>query len=255
MATSDVKKDGIAYAPTREGYLLPVMDVTHTRFAVPDSPADLENLHRALRASERRRRLVPKFLMRVMLKSAAEKSRLLHALFATDATFLDGTTTYVMKLGADNLVPPFDSPVDRRLASSPQATFLRLRTQQVAQLAAQALVGELAAGAAPLHLVNIGGGPAFDSINALIILARSHPELLGRKIVIDVLDADDAGAFFGGNALAALRAEGQPLAGLDIDFRHRTYDWNKPCVLREMIDDLAAQGAILAASSEGGLFE
>ena len=80
-----------------------------------------------------------------------------------------------MKLGAANLPPPYDSPMDKRMASSAHLTLLRLRTQQVARLLADGLAADLAnAGAAPLHLVNIAGGPAIDSMNALILLnARS----------------------------------------------------------------------------------
>jgi hypothetical protein len=47
--------------------------------------------------------------------------------------------------------------------------------QQIARLLAEALLAPLAdAPDAPLHLVNIAGGPALDSINALIMLARTR---------------------------------------------------------------------------------
>ncbi len=77
-----------------------------------------------------------------------------------------------MKLGADNLSPPYHSPWTR-VAASPHLILLRLRTQQVARLIADALAPELAASTtAPLHLINIGGGPAIYSMNTLIILKR-----------------------------------------------------------------------------------
>jgi hypothetical protein len=110
------------------------------------------------------------------------------------------------------------------------------------------------AGSVPLHLVNIAGGPAIDSMNALILLRRRGADL-NRPIVIDVLDQDDAGPFFGANALAALMADGAPLAGLDVAFRHRHYDWNETASLAALLRDLNASGAVVAASSEGGLFE
>jgi hypothetical protein len=97
-------------AITRDGHYLPVIDVTDPRFTVPDDPDSLRKLLDALREEERRNRRIPKFIMRWMLKSAAKRSRLLQALFGGDATFLDGMSTYVMKLGADNLAPPYDSP-------------------------------------------------------------------------------------------------------------------------------------------------
>jgi hypothetical protein len=98
---------------------------------------------------------------------------------------------------------------------------LRLRTQQVARLIADGVAAELAkAVAAPLHLINIAGGPAIDSLNALILLNKREASLLRRPIVIHVLDLDDAGPFFGNNALTALKADSGPLAGLDAVFDH-----------------------------------
>ena len=243
-------------ALTRDGHYLPVINVTDSRFAVPDDPDSLRKLLDAAREEERRNRRIPKFIMRWLLKSAAKHSLLLQPLLAGNATFLDGMSTYLMKLGADNLVPPYDSPMDRRAAASPNLTLLRLRTQQVARLIADAVAAELAqAAAAPLHLINIAGGPAIDSLNTLLILNRAHGDLLRRKIVVHVLDLDEAGPFFGNNALAALIKDGAPLAGLDVDFEHRRYDWHEPAPLGALLRELGAADAIVAASSEGGLFE
>lgn len=243
-------------ALTRDGISLPVIDVTDPRFAVPDDPDSLRKLLDAAREEERRNRRIPKFIMQWLLKSAAKRSRLLQPLLAGNATFLDGMSTYLMKLGADNLVPPYDSPMDRRVAASPNLTLLRLRTQQVARLVADAVATELSqAAAAPLHLINIAGGPAIDSLNTLMILNRDHGDLLRRQIVVHVLDLDEAGPFFGNNALAALLADGAPLAGLDVVFEHHRYDWDESAPLGALLHELGAAGAIVAASSEGGLFE
>lgn len=70
-----------------------------------------------------------------------------------------------------------------------------------------------------------------------------------------VLDLDDDGPAFGVRALDALRAPGASLSGVDIDFRHLTYDWSQTGRLREALDDLRASDAGCAISSEGGLFE
>jgi hypothetical protein len=208
-------------ALTRDGHYVPVINVTDPRFAVPDDPDSLRKLLDASHDEERRNRRIPKFIMRWLLKSAAKRSLLVQPLFGGDAAFLDGMSTYVMKLGADNLVPPYDCPMDRRVAASPNLTLLRLRTQQVARLIADGVAAELAkAVAAPLHLINIAGGPAIDSLNALILLNKREASLLRRPIVIHVLDLDDAGPFFGNNALTALKADSGPLAGLDAVFDH-----------------------------------
>jgi hypothetical protein len=243
-------------AKTREGYELPVIDVTDPRFAVPDDPSATRPLYDAFATSERRRRLIPNFIMRAMLRSAARKSRLVRALFASDTGYLDGMTTYVMKLGPDNLVPPYDTPMDRRLAASPHVTLLRLRMQQIARLLADGLVEHLAGAAgAPLHLINIGGGPALDSVNSLILLRRDRADLLERSVVIHVLDSSTDGPFFGANAFEALKADGRPLHGLDAAWERHDYDWNAPAPLARLVRDLASAGGLIAASSEGALFE
>ena len=243
-------------AATRDGVILPVIDVTDPRFAIADDPDSRARLFAQSAAEEERNRRLPAFIMRFLLRRAAKRSRLLRAIFGGDASFLDGITTYVMKLGAENLPPSYDNRMDRRVAASAHLKLLRLRTQQVARLLADALAAELAqAPDAPLALVNIAGGPAIDSMNALILLRQRDAGLLRRRTVIHVLDQDDAGPFFGNNALAALMQDGAPLAGLDVSFRHRHYDWNAPASLETLLRELDATGAVVAASSEGGLFE
>src|SRR5439155_543321 len=80
------------------------------------------------------------------------------------------------------------------------------------RLLAEALRAPLAdAPGAPLHLVNIAGGPALDSINALILLARADATLLHRPIAIHVFDAQQDGPTFGARALLALAAPEGPL--------------------------------------------
>jgi hypothetical protein len=246
----------VAMARTREGHDLPVIDVTDPRFAVPDDPAAAQALYDAFVAGEWRRSFIPKFIMRAMLRRAARESRLVHAIFASDAGYLDGMSTYVMKLGAGNLVPPYDTPIDRRLAASPHVPLLRLRMQQIAHLLADGLVEHLAAApGTPLHLINIGGGPALDSVNALILLHRDRAGLLTRPVVIHVLDSGADGPFFGANAFAAMKADGRPLEGLDVAWRRHDYDWNVAAPLARLVRDLASAGGIIAASSEGALFE
>ena len=120
---------------------------------------------------------MPQFIVRWFFRRAAKRSALVRALFQADKGFLDSITTYILKLGVDNLPRGFDGPVDKRIAASPHVVLIRLRMQQVAKLLADALVEPLAADpAAPLHLINIAGGPALDSINALILLNRARPD-------------------------------------------------------------------------------
>jgi hypothetical protein len=255
-SADEMRQAGVAFAATAAGHDLPVLDVTHPRFALADDAAGMAALHDRLEAAERQNRRLPEFLLRFLLRQAARKSRPAAAMFGGEGAFLDGMSTYALKLGGANLVPPYDSPTDRRFADAPHCLFMRLRSQQVAKLLAGGLAADLpAAGSRALRLLNIGGGPAIDSLNALILLARDHPALMERKITIHVLDRDEAGPAFGRNALAAMMAPGRKLAGFDIAFQHQPYDWNDPHLLERLMEELAGARAVVAASSEGGLFE
>jgi hypothetical protein len=53
----------------------------------------------------------------------------------------------------------------------------------------------------------------------------------------------------------ALTAPRGPLHGLEVQFQDHDYDWNDTAPLARLLADLASHGAIIAASSEGGLFE
>jgi hypothetical protein len=235
---------------------LPVIDVTHPAFGVPDDPASLAARRDAFLAWDRRNRRMPWIVTRLLMRLAARRSLLLRKILGSGNEYLDSITTYMVKLGADHLPPGFDSPVDRKVATAPHVALVRLRMQQIAGLLAEALLAPLAdAPDAQLHLVNIAGGPALDSINALIMLARAHAKLIHRPIAIHVFDAQQDGPTFGARALLALTAPEGPLHGLEVQFQHHAYDWNDTAPLARLLAGLAADGAIIAASSEGGLFE
>jgi len=246
----------VVFATTADGLTLPVIDVTHPAFAIPDDPASLAARRDAFLAWDRRNRRMPAIVTRLLMRFAARRSRLLRMVVASNSDYLDSISTYMFKLGANHLPPGFDSPVDRRVAAAPHVTLVRLRMQQIARLLAEALRAPLAdAPVAPLHLVNIAGGPALDSLNALIMLAGAHAASIRRPIAIHVFDAQQDGPSFGAQALLALTAPGGPLHGLDVQFQHHAYDWNDTGPLARLLADLAARGAIIATSSEGGLFE
>src|SRR6516164_870641 len=247
---------GVVFATTADGLRLPVIDVTRPAFAVPDDPASVAARRDAFLAWDRRNRRMPWIVTRLLMRLAARRSRLLRKILASDNEYLDSISTYMFKLGPDHLPPGFDGPVDRKVAAAPHVALVRLRMQQVARLLAQALLAPLAGALhAPLHLVNIAGGPALDSINALIMLARAHATLIHRPIAIHVFDAQPDGPAFGARALLALSAPAEPLHGLAVQFQHHAYDWNDTAPLARLLGSLAARGAIIAASSEGGLFE
>ncbi len=45
------------------------------------------------------------------------------------------------------------------------------------------------------------------------------------------------------------------MLGLDVQFEHHAYDWNDTAPLARLLAGLAARPTVMAASSEGGLFE
>jgi hypothetical protein len=246
----------IVFATTADGLRLPVIDVTHPAFAIPDDAANLAARRDAFLAWDRRNRRMPRIVTQLLMRLAARRSPLLRKMLASDNEYLDSISTYMLKLGADHLPPGFDGPVDRKVAAAPAVALIRLRMQQIARLLAEALLPPLAdAPDTALHLVNIAGGPALDSINALIMLARTPATLIHRPTTIHVFDAQQDGPTFGARALLALTAPGGPLHGLEIQFQHHGYDWNDTAPLSRLLAGLAARGAIIAASSEGGLFE
>jgi hypothetical protein len=217
----------IVFATTADGLRLPVIDVTHPAFAVADDPASLAARCDAFLAWDRRNRRMPRIVTQLLIRLAARRSLLLRKILAPDNEYLDSISTYMLKLGADHLPSGFDGPVDRKVAAAPHMALVRLRMQQIARLLAEALLAPLGdAPDAPLHLVNIAGGPALDSINALIMLARAHATLIHRPIAIHVLDAQQDGPTFGARTVLALTAPGGPLNGLDVQFQHHAYDWN-----------------------------
>jgi len=122
---------------------------------------------------------------------------------------------------------------------------------------ADSLVPVLSAGEkSPLHLINIGGGPGADSLNALILLQKEHPVLLaGRCVFIHILDLDEIGPEFGARALNSLMSDNGPLHRLDLRFDPLKYDWSDPTGMRVLVNSYDGQGVIVAASSEGALFE
>ena len=246
----------MSYAVTDDGLELPVLDVTHPAFKCELSPEQQQQMLTRFLDEQRRFARLPRWLRRAMSRFFLRGSRLGRGLRRAELGFLDGMTTYLFKLGPQNL-GSYAVPIDRKILRSLPAVSVRLRATDMARLLADGLVARLRQERErPLHLVNIGGGPASDSLNALIVVAREEPQLLsGRPITLSVLDRDPHGPAFGMRALAALREPGAPLVDLSIRFEHVAYDWNEPSGLEPILLAARRVRALVAVSSEGGLFE
>jgi hypothetical protein len=219
------KKPGVHYALTAEGIELPIVDITHPAFSVSITAAQQEERLQAFLKETRQLEQLPKLIRIPLLRFFLRGSILARGIRKSEGSFLSGLDTYLLKIGPE-MLGTYAKPVDRKIAGSLPSLGVRLRLQDVAQMLADCLRGALSNGSLrPVHFVNIAGGPAIDSLNALIILKKNSPALLiDRKIAIDVLDVDEAGPKFGDAALQAISQNRGPLSGLCCSFRHIGYD-------------------------------
>jgi hypothetical protein len=246
------KTPGACYAVTGDGIELPVFDITHPAFACDVTEQELSAI---IDESARNWEAVQKTPPEVV-RTFAANSILVRGWVESIGTFMTGMTTYLYRLGANNLGDAFAGPVDRRTASGIMPLCFRFRLRDVARLLADALERMiLNRPGCPIHLLNIAGGPSADSLNALILLNRARPDALrGTRVFIHVLDVDANGPCFGSRALAALRAEGAPLSDVTAHLEAIEYDWADTTRLRAVLDS-NEPGSVLAGSSEGGLFD
>lgn len=251
------KKPGVFYAVTHSGLEVPVIDVTHPAFHLEPTRAQLDVLNEQYLHTTGQTNRMPAFLRRLFFAFLRRRSMLVDGLMRAQGGHLDGTTTYIMKLGPENLGAGYATAIDRRFASGLPPFLARWRVQQIAGFLADGLEPTLMSHPSlPLLLLNIAGGTAVDSLNALLILKRRSPRLLeGRKVTLCILDLDDKGPTFGARALETLQADGAPLHGLDITFNYVYYDWTDCATLEKTLVGRQDHPTLLAVSSEGGLFE
>jgi hypothetical protein len=247
------QRAGLYYALTDDGVELPVIDLGHPAFgdslAGPELAQSIERYEAEQRSFER----IPRPLRRWMLR----RSVLGQALLRAEGSYLAGMSTYLLKLGPELLGRAYAQPIDRRIAGSLPGRCIRQRLGDMARLLADTLLPQLAASPGrALDFINVAGGPAMDSINALLLLQRERPGLLaGRWLTVRVLDQDASGAHFGQRALAALQGPSAPLEGVSVQLVHEPYDWREPSELGRTLEQVRSRAAVCVACSEGGLFE
>lgn len=248
------RKTGVCYAITSNGTELPVVDVSHPSFALSLAESDVAALWEQYRIWTEAWNRKPRFIQRLLFALAKRKSVILQGVAEGEGGVLSGLNTYLMKLGPGHMDPSFSKRLDPKVARGVPIIDIRLRLQNMANLIAEAL--ELAItndDRRHIRLINIAGGPAMDSINAIILLKQhNRVNLKNRRINIQVLDQDINGPIFGARAFEALSSEGGPINGFDTTFTATTYDWRRTGELAVQLEGIS--DCIAAGSSEGGLF-
>src|SRR5215831_1174040 len=170
----------ICHAKTADGLELPVIDITHPAFNVEISEAEQSaQVTRFLAAFGGRARL-PRFLRTTLTRLALRNSLLGRGVLTARGGALGAIETYLLKLGPENL-GPWARPIDRRIAASLPGLSVRLRLKDIARLMADLLLPGLRASTdRPLHFLNLAGGTAIDSLNALLVLNKEASGLLAR---------------------------------------------------------------------------
>lgn len=239
------KIPGVSYVWTEDGIELSVIDVTHAAFAEKAGGDTLAALSKEFLDLQGKHPFIRRLL--------SKRSIVLRAMTSASGTFLAGMATYVGKLGPAALGRGYSGFVDRKVAAGIGSVSFRLRLRDMADRMAEELAPRLAARQGrPLRLLNIGGGPAMDSLNALILIRKSAPESLGgRRIFIRVLDVDTAGPAFGSRATEALCGENAPLHGVSVSFDRVEYDWTRPSDLHQAVGKIG-EDDVAIGSTEGG---
>jgi hypothetical protein len=169
--------------------------------------------------------------------------------------YASGITTIMMKLGPRLIGKGRKRFWDRQVNKGFGALVIRMRARDISKCQAEALIPLLIKSPGKdLCFMNIAGGAASDSINALFLIQKEDPVLLkDRKIEINVLDIDTFGPSFANGSIKALKAPGGRFNDLNISFRYIHYDWNSTERLAELL--LERKEWLKIYSSEGGLFE
>jgi hypothetical protein len=239
----------IYYVQTERGMRLPIIDITHPAFAIN---LNLEQLDQLAKISIIKLMIATKVPMLIQ-RWAASFSPLVAGTLHADGTYLSGMATYLYKLGPHNLPRGYCSFIDRQMAAGIGSVAVRMRLQDLACLQAEYLQGELRRRpAAPLHLINISGGPSMDSINAFLLLGD---DLINRDVHLHILDCDEIGPNFGLAAIKTMQQPEAPFSKLKLTANHIPYNWSDITPFKSLMQQLKEKQAIVLVASEGGLFE
>ena len=170
-----------------------------------------------------------------------------------DDSYLSGMRTLLYKLGPDLSKGIKLGFRDKWAVKQTSFMGLRIRLRNLCRQQSELLfLLSLGRFLNVAFVFNIAGGAAADSINTLILIQESDPELLkGRKIGINILDIDTYGPNFAKRCIDALKQPGERFYGLDITLNTIHYNWSQSESLLKM--SLDHSGWIQLCSSEGFL--
>jgi hypothetical protein len=247
----------LSYVFTSNGIELPVLDIAHPYFV---SCTDEETLKKLLPYVEKNAEKnaekfnkLPAFIKRFFINHSFAMAELLQV--ERQNEFASGITTIMMKLGPKLIGKGKKRFLDRQMNKGFGALLIRMRARDISKCQAEALMPLLIKShGKDLCFINIAGGAASDSINALFLIQNMDSAILkDRKIEINVLDIDTFGPSFAESSITALKAPGGRFNDLNISFRHIHYDWNSTEKLKELLAE--RKEWLQICSSEGGLFE
>jgi hypothetical protein len=248
---------GLSYTSTLNNVELPVLDITHPLFI---SSIDEVKLKKMLKEAEKNAEKtaekfnnMPAFIKSFLAKRSFTMSELIQN--KDDNKYLSGVSTLMLKLGPGLIGKGKKRFFERLSSRGIGGIVLRMRVRDISYCQAKALIPVLKKHPEKnLCLINIAGGAASDSINALVLVLKENPALLhNKKIEINVLDIDLFGPGFAGKCITELNKPGGLFHGLDLTYRHIPYDWNNTEALEKIFSE--RKDWLQACSSEGGLFE
>jgi hypothetical protein len=249
------KLPGLSYVFTANGVELPVLDITHPGFISSIDENKLKKLlpyvEKNAEKNARKFNKIPSFIKNYFVRHSFAMAELLQ----NESPFATGISTLMMKLGPNLIGKGRKRFWDRQVTKGFGALVIRMRARDMSKCQADRLMPLLQKSPGKdLCFINIAGGAASDSINALFLIQQNNPELLGhRKIEINVLDIDANGPIYAEKCINALKEPGGRFNELTLSFRHIQYDWNNTDKLEKLLSERT--GWLQICSSEGGLFE
>jgi hypothetical protein len=247
------KIPGLCYVFTKTGIELPVLDITHPMFISSVDKVNLDELRKESIKAAKGMKDIPDSQKKLFY----EKSLIFGKHFHKDlkAKYLSGMSTYMLKLGPYLIGSAEERNLDRMISMGVSSVAARMRLRDLCHLQSDGLVPQLKRfPQKELCFLNIGGGAASDSINALILILKENQSLLeNRKTGIHVFDIDTDSTLFAQRCVEALKAQGSHFYNQDISFNHIEYDWKDT---EELIGFLSEKKeSLIMCTSEGGIFE